>query len=300
MSYQYKARHSQDPANPASPSRKLPIVAASAVLVAAASAAGLTIYHSASAVPTSNAQTWATVADPSQLADPAARNREPQQAAPDAATSVPKTGSSRAPSRSGATTAPPAATKAPSAQGTPSTPSAQASPAAPAAKTLSYQFQWQENFYFCGPAAARIALTARGLQPSQSEVAQSLRTTVNGTNSADDTTRALNAFTNSSFYKSHFIGSQAATQADMDQLRADVVHAISNGYPVVANIAGSTVDNDGNAHSYPGGHFLTVVGYSDNGQNVTIADPADARGVGRYTLTTVKLAHWIALRGYSA
>ncbi|GAA0713584.1 C39 family peptidase [Dactylosporangium roseum] len=296
MSYQYKARHSQNPADPVSPSRRLPLVAASAALVAAA-AAGLTIYHSASAVPAPDAQTWATVADPSQLADPAARNRELRQAAPEAATSVPKTGASSAPARRGATTAPPAAAKAPSAQGTPS---AQASPAAPAAKTLSYQFQWQENFYFCGPAATRIALTSRGLQPSQSEVAQSLRTTVNGTNSADDATRALNALTGGSFYKSRFIGTQAATQADMDRLRADVVHAISNGYPVVANIAGSTVDNDGIAHSYPGGHFLTVVGYSDAGQNVTIADPADARGVGRYTLTTVKLAHWIALRGYSA
>ena len=60
------------------------------------------------------------------------------------------------------------------------------------------------------------------------------------------------------------------------------------------------MDNSGHPHSYPGGHFLTVVGYSDAGLTVNIADPADAQGVGAYTLPVSKLADWVALRGYSA
>ena len=60
------------------------------------------------------------------------------------------------------------------------------------------------------------------------------------------------------------------------------------------------MDDKGRTHSYEGGHYLTVVGYDNAGQTVKIADPADASGTGSYTMTTVKLAHWIALRGYSA
>ncbi|MFI5912619.1 C39 family peptidase [Dactylosporangium sp. NPDC051541] len=165
---------------------------------------------------------------------------------------------------------------------------------------LQYQFAWQENFYFCGPAATRIALTARGLTPSQSQVAQALGTTVNGTNSSADTTRALNEYTASGFYSSHFIRGQAASEGDVAELKQSVVHAIGNGYAVVANIAGSTVDDGGHAHAYPGGHYLTIVGYRDGGDTVKIADPADALGVGSYTLSVKKMADWIALRGYAA
>ncbi|WP_432975268.1 C39 family peptidase [Dactylosporangium sp. CA-233914] len=175
-----------------------------------------------------------------------------------------------------------------------------ASPATPAEKDLTYQFAWQENYYFCGPAATRIALTARGLTPSQSQVAQSLGTTVNGTNSSQDTARALNQITGTSFYSAHFIAGQTATDADVAALKQAVLHAITQGYAVVANIAGSTVDDSGHSHSYSGGHYLTIVGYRDNGDTVKIADPADAMGVGSYTLSTKKMADWIAQRGYAA
>ncbi|MFC5007229.1 C39 family peptidase [Dactylosporangium cerinum] len=289
MSYLYKPRH-QSPV--AARSRVLPIAARSRVLPIAAAAAVLAVtavvgvaVHASAPAPMADAQSL-TSADPSWSgAAPAARDRQRTQAAPNAAT-TPSKAAGAAPS----TAAPPAAT----------TPAATTPAAPPAAKELAYRFAWQENYYFCGPAATRIALTARELYPSQSEVAQSLRTTVNGTNSADDTTRSLNAYTKSSFYKSHFITGQSATQAEIDRMQADIVNAITNGYAVVANIAGSTVDDKGGSHSYPGGHYLTVVGYSNGGRTVKIADPADALGVGYYTLTTAKLAHWTALRGYSA
>ncbi|WP_433048160.1 C39 family peptidase [Dactylosporangium sp. CS-033363] len=171
---------------------------------------------------------------------------------------------------------------------------------APADKELQYQFAWQENYYYCGPAATRIALTARGLFPSQDQVAQNLGTTESGTNSSDDTTRTLNALTGSGFYTAHFIRGQSATADDVEQLRQSVVKAVSQGYAVVANIAGSTVDDGGHAHAYPGGHYLTIVGYYNNGATVKIADPADATGVGSYHLSVQSMANWIALRGYAA
>ena len=87
---------------------------------------------------------------------------------------------------------------------------------------------------------------------------------------------------------------------EIDLLRSDVLNAINKGYPIVANIAGTAVDTDGSQHSYGGGHYLTVVGYSDSGRTVKIADPADANGRGWYLMATERLAHWTATRGYSA
>ncbi|MEO3744475.1 C39 family peptidase [Plantactinospora sp. B5E13] len=173
-------------------------------------------------------------------------------------------------------------------------------PAAPAAKTLDYNFQAQTTYYYCGPAATRIALTARDLSPSQDTVASRLGTTTSGTNSAEDTTRVLNSVIGTDFYRTTAISGQSATPAQMDQLQADVVHAVSNGYAVVANIAGSAVDTAGMGHSYPGGHYLTVVGYRDNGRTVKIADPAIPGSDSTYWMTTINLANWIATRGYSA
>ncbi|MEE6259000.1 C39 family peptidase [Plantactinospora sonchi] len=173
-------------------------------------------------------------------------------------------------------------------------------PAAPAAKTLDYNFQAQTTYYYCGPAATRIALTARDMGLSQDDVANRLGTTTSGTNSAEDTTRVLNSVTRTDFYRTTAIPGQSASPAQMDKLQADVVHAVSNGYAVVANIAGSAVDTAGVGHSYPGGHYLTVVGYRDNGRTVKIADPAIPGSDSTYWMTTIDLANWIATRGYSA
>jgi hypothetical protein len=176
-----------------------------------------------------------------------------------------------------------------------------ASPAmAAATKTLAYEFQWQQNGYYCGPAATRIALTARGYYYTQGYIAGQLGTTVNGTNSAAETTRVLNGLGNTGFYETKWIPGSSATQAEINRLQWDMVYDIDRGYPIVANIVGTAVDTDGDAHSYSGGHFLTVIGYADDGWTAKIADPADANGYGWYSMTTVRLAHWIGLRGYSA
>jgi hypothetical protein len=169
-----------------------------------------------------------------------------------------------------------------------------------AAKTLKHSTTLQPNYYFCGPAATHNALTALGSAPSMYKLAEKMGTTTAGTNSAHDITRALNAQVGEKRYKTTEISGQKATAQQIAQLKADVVASISDGDPIVANIAGTVTDKAGDVHSYEGGHYIAVVGYSDKGETVTIADSADAVGSPEYKLSTKTLAHWIATRGYSS
>lgn len=177
---------------------------------------------------------------------------------------------------------------------------AKSTPNAPSAKALKYDYKRQPNFYYCGPAATRIALTALGHAPSFDDVAKKLGTTVDGTNSANDTTRVLNQVDGGNFYSTHEISGKTATKAQITQLKSDVVHAVTNNHPVVANIAGTISDTSGRTHSYEGGHYLTIVGYANGGSSVKIADPADTHGKGSYWVHADTMANWIATRGYSA
>jgi hypothetical protein len=172
--------------------------------------------------------------------------------------------------------------------------------AAKQAAQVRFGYQEQSTFYFCAPAATRIALSARGHAPSQQDLARSLGTTVNGTDSAHETTRVLNGVNGTDFYRTRSIPGPTATPAQMDRLQADVVRALSHGYPVVANIKGTAADVTGKPHAYEGGHYLTVVGYRDQGRTVQIADPFDPSNGGTYWMSTIALANWIAERGYSA
>ncbi len=173
-------------------------------------------------------------------------------------------------------------------------------PAAPAKKELSVDYQPQVNFYYCGPAATRIAASAQGHQLSQDEVASKLGTTVNGTPSADDTTRVLNSITGKNAYRTTAIPDTEPKPAQMDRLQADVVRAVNDGRPVVANIKGAAMDEAGTAHAYDGGHYITVIGYDDEGRGVRIADPADVNGNDFYWMSTIDLTNWMATRGYSS
>ncbi|MEV1076547.1 C39 family peptidase, partial [Micromonospora parva] len=83
-----------------------------------------------------------------------------------------------------------------------------------------------------------------------------------------------------------------------DQLRADIVKTVDDGRAVVANIAGTTTDTDGGTHSFEGGHYISVVGYRDNGTVVTIADSANP-DTASYWISVEHLADWIATRGYA-
>lgn len=170
---------------------------------------------------------------------------------------------------------------------------------APSKVELYHQYGVQTTEWYCGPAATRMALSARGVYPSQDALATKLGTTVDGTNSAAEIARVLNEMTKTSNYRATSIPSKSVTHAQVEKLRADVVEALSHGYPVVMNVVGSGIDVDGTTRTFAGGHYITVVGYQDNGDRVKIADSANPNSAS-YWMTTSDLANWAGTRGYAA
>ncbi|WNM37813.1 C39 family peptidase [Micromonospora halotolerans] len=165
-------------------------------------------------------------------------------------------------------------------------------------RELNVRYEAQPNFYYCGPAAARNAISVLGKNIDVDAMAKEMGTTENGTNSINDITPVLNKETGK-HYRSVEIRDGKADDKQTDTLRADIVRTVDDGRAVVANIAGTTTDTDGNTHSFEGGHYISVVGYHDNGHTVTIADSADPN-MASYRITVDNLADWIATRGYSA
>ncbi|MEU2616377.1 C39 family peptidase [Micromonospora sp. NPDC007271] len=174
-----------------------------------------------------------------------------------------------------------------------------AKPKPPSTKVLDYSYQAQTAYWNCGPAAVRNALSASGIETTQDAMVAPLNAGESGTNSAEDTTRGLNQMVKGKPYRTHMIPGQAATPAQMDQLQADLVKAITDGRGVVVNIAGSATDTDGGWHSFPGGHYIAVVGYKNDGRTALIADSANP-ALPSYWMATIDLANWAATRGYSA
>lgn len=162
---------------------------------------------------------------------------------------------------------------------------------------VTVDYQAQPNFYYCGPAATRMALSALGRPFSQDEVAQRLGTTQAGTDSAKDVTRVLNELTGDA-YRTTDIPDMTAKPDEIHQLREDIHRALAQGRAVVANVRGTTVDTDGTPHSYEGGHYLTLVGYRAEGDLLRVADPAAPKR--EYWMAVPKVATWIAERGYSS
>lgn len=169
------------------------------------------------------------------------------------------------------------------------------------AHTLSIDYQVQETGYWCGPAATRIALSARISPPSQATLASELGTTTNGTDWIGQVTGVLNAHLGTGWYETKEMPNDPPTQAQRDLLWNDVVLDINNNYPIVANI----VAPPGNQPpGYPSDqtiyHYFTVIGYDDSNSSVLIADPASFGGNQIYWLSFNQLATLIPPKGYSA
>ncbi|MCO1599382.1 C39 family peptidase [Micromonospora sp. RHAY321] len=265
--------------------RPYQIVAASAAALAIATTGGALLAGTDGAPATQHTAT--TVAE--MRSDTAASRGDARDASPSA---------SSAPTTTAPAPATSAASPAAKASSNPDLTRKPQPPKPPATKVLDYDYQAQNTYYNCGPAATRNALSATGIDRTQDELGAELGTTEMGTNSALDTTRVLNAEVKGSPYRTRmFAGTPSPAQ--MDQLQADVVAAISAGRGVVANVVGDATDTNGGWHSYGGGHYIAVVGYKDNGRTVRIADSANAADPA-YWITTIDLANWIATRGYSA
>ncbi|EHR63219.1 C39 family peptidase [Saccharomonospora cyanea] len=164
---------------------------------------------------------------------------------------------------------------------------------------LNVDYQVQETGYWCGPAAVRIALSARGIHRSQADLAAELGTHTGGTDWIGQVTRVLSGYVG--WYETKEMPNDPPTQAQKDLLWRDIVLNIDNNYPIVANI----VAPPGNQPpGYPPDqtiyHYFTVIGYNDVDRTVLIADPASFGGNQIYWLTFDHLASLIPPKGYSA
>ncbi|MFV2099534.1 C39 family peptidase [Micromonospora sp. LOL_024] len=166
-------------------------------------------------------------------------------------------------------------------------------------RQLSVRYEAQPNFYYCGPAAVRNALTTMDKDVSQDDLAREMGTTERGTDSAHLITEALNNKAGEDVYRTVEIPGRAADDAQTDRLRADIIRAVDDGRGVVANVIGTASDTDGVSHSFEGGHYISVTGYRDDGDQVRIADSANPAQA-EYWIDTDTLADWVASRGYSA
>ncbi|MEW2385314.1 C39 family peptidase, partial [Micromonospora sp. NPDC047707] len=119
-----------------------------------------------------------------------------------------------------------------------------------------------------------------------------------GTDSINDITPVLNKETGRDVYRSVEISDRKADAEQTDKLRDDVIRSVDDGRALVANIAGTAIDTGGGVHSFEGGHYISVVGYRDGGEQVKIADSANP-DTASYWMTTEALADWIATRGYA-
>jgi Peptidase_C39 like family len=167
-----------------------------------------------------------------------------------------------------------------------------------ASKQLAVDYEAQPNFYWCGPAAARNALTADGHNIAMADLARQMGTTEEGTNSANDITAALNKVIGGDKYHTTELAKPTVSAQQTDTVKHDIVATIDDNRAVVANVAGTATDTDGIDHSYDGGHYIAVNGYRDNGNQVLIADSANP-DTASYWINTADLANWMATRGYS-
>ncbi len=194
----------------------------------------------------------------------------------------------KAPAKSTATTKAPTAAKA----------AAPAPVHRTANKELAVKYQAQPNYYWCGPAATRNALSATGHNVTMANLAKTMGTTEAGTNSAYEITAALNKVSGGNKYRTTELSKATISAKQAADLERDIVATIDDNRAVVANVAGTATDTAGAKHSYEGGHYIAVHGYSNNGHRVKIADSADPNSA-HYWINTGDLAKWMATRGYS-
>jgi hypothetical protein len=168
-------------------------------------------------------------------------------------------------------------------------------------KVLAVQYQVQDTGFWCGPAATRIALSARIAAPSQQTLANQLGTTTNGTDWIGQVTGVLNRDLGGAFYATTEMPNDPPSPAQRDRLWRDVVLGVDANFPIVANIVAPPSNHP---PGYPSDrtifHYFSVIGYNPDTREVYIADPANFSGNRQYWLTLDKLASLIPPKGYSA
>jgi hypothetical protein len=164
---------------------------------------------------------------------------------------------------------------------------------------LDHDYQAQQTGYWCGPAASRIALSTRMAAPSQQTLANELGTTTNGTDDIDlVTVRALNRHLGAR-YVSVMMPTDPPTPAQRDQLWRDVVLSIDAGHGMVANIVAPASNHPPGYPNETIYHYIALIGYNPQTQQVYVADSANFSGNNHYWLSLDQLSTLISPKGYS-
>lgn len=171
---------------------------------------------------------------------------------------------------------------------------------APNWKVLDIDYQVQQTGYWCGPAATRIALSARMEPPSQATLAGELGTTTNGTDWIGQITSELNEELGATRYATTEMPNDPPTSSQQSRLWDDIVLSIDNNYPVVANIVAPPSNHPPGYPNETIYHYFAVIGYNPDTAQVYIADSANFSGNTLYWLSFDQLATLIPPKGYSA
>jgi len=167
-------------------------------------------------------------------------------------------------------------------------------------RVLDVRYEAQTTGYWCGPTATDIALSARIPPPGQAALAQQLGTTVNGTDTIDYVTTALDNNLHARWYTTRLLPDDPPTQAQRDLLWSDLTRAIDDGFPLVANIVAPPSNHPPGYPNTTIYHYFTVIGYNPQNRQAYIADPADFGGHQEYWLSFDQLATLIPPKGYTA
>lgn len=172
-----------------------------------------------------------------------------------------------------------------------------AAPASAAEHIVPHEYTPQPNFYWCGPCAVHMAITAKTTSPGLDALAAQLGTTDAGTNFGA-ISPVLTANIPDATYRDQWIAGNDATPEEKAVFWDRVKQNIDTGFATVCNWVVP-------AYSYPNGyqnpstiyHFVTVVGYNDN-RELLIADSANFNEIGVYWVPADRVATLCALRGY--
>lgn len=159
-------------------------------------------------------------------------------------------------------------------------------------------FEYQQRSYWCGPAATRMALSARGVAVTQQQMADELPTTENGTDAITQVTAVLSGYVG--WYESKQMPNDPPTQAQRDLLLTDITTDLDQGYALVTNIVAPASNHPPGYPDQTIWHYFTVIGYNPDNHDVLIADPAGFAPTETYWLSFDQLASLIPPKGYSA
>lgn len=171
-------------------------------------------------------------------------------------------------------------------------------------KELPTVWQQQIEFYFCGPTAAAIAISAKGEAPSQQDLAAQLGTAPDtGTNFGAMAPVLTDHLPGATYREHNMIGQDTANDADADLLWERATKNVDGGFATVCNwvvVPGDYPNWGGNQSTIY--HFTTIDGYDPDARTLRISDPAGATLSPdlphQYWLPVKQVAIYCAGRGY--